>query len=149
MNVVILEAAALIMTALLGGMETVCGARAFRGNHETPGRIWRSRLFHRSTAVWLFLLVGAWYAAAAAVYRRRRPGPGSAKRRAFAACFRRLVLGARLKSGCGGQNVVYCSAWNDRNKARPGGRGKGGAICRQRNKQPWNSFCGWNRRMDL
>lgn len=66
MNVVILEAAALIMTALLGGMETVCGARAFRENHETPGRIWRSRLFHRSTAVWLFLLVGAWYAAAAA-----------------------------------------------------------------------------------
>ena len=37
MNVVILEAAALIMTALLGGMETVCGARAFMKRRAGSG----------------------------------------------------------------------------------------------------------------
>lgn len=75
---VLLEGAALAAAAFLGGMETVFSIWAFEGKKEAFNQVWNSRLLCGSAAVWLILLAGAWYGAAAAGggISRLLPQPG-------------------------------------------------------------------------
>ena len=61
----LMAAAAVVLTAVLGGMETVYGSWAWKGTEERFDQVWRSRLFYKSALIWLALLVGSWYGAAA------------------------------------------------------------------------------------
>lgn len=62
----LMAAAAVFLAAVFGGMETVYGYWAWKGIAERFDKVWRSRLFYQSALVWLALLLGAWYSAAAA-----------------------------------------------------------------------------------